>query len=294
MPSFLHESAIDLIRRQPEFVADLLGRLLHVRVPRFTEASKVDTNFSQVVPIEFRADAVVLFTLDSRRVFGVIVEVQLQPDGDKLFSWPVYATVARADKRCPFAVLVMTADLATARWAERPIELGGHNVFRPLVVGPDGVPKVTDADEASRHLHFAMLSALVYGKGDEATAAAIGIAVARAIQRLPEDQRKVYSPMLDAALSPAARKAITMEIGLETFFTDEYKQAKAEGREQGRAEGRAEATVSLLLKLLSHRGLKPTEAQQREIEACTDLATLDRWADLVLSVNSVDELLGAP
>jgi hypothetical protein len=34
-----------------------------------------------------------------------------------------------------------------------------------------------------------------------------------------------------------------------------------------------------------------TDEQQSQILSCTDLATLDRWLDLALSIASVDELL---
>jgi hypothetical protein len=38
MVSLLHEGVIKLVRDRPAFAADLLGQLLDVEVPRFTEA----------------------------------------------------------------------------------------------------------------------------------------------------------------------------------------------------------------------------------------------------------------
>lgn len=157
MPSLLHEGVLELVRKQPTFAAGLLGQLLDVDVPRFTSARLADTVLNKVVPIEFRADAVVVFEAGAP-VFGAVIEAQLQRDDDKLYSWPYYATGARAYHRCPFAVVVVTPDESTALWAGQPIELGGGNQYRPLVVGPNDIPKVTDRDEASRQPELAMLS----------------------------------------------------------------------------------------------------------------------------------------
>jgi hypothetical protein len=43
--------------------------------------------------------------------------------------------------------------------------------------------------------------------------------------------------------------------------------------------------------ILKRRGIAITDEQQRQVIACTDLATLERWLDRALSVASVEELL---
>src|ERR1041384_8438384 len=184
MVSLKHEGVLKLVRDRPEFAADLLGDLLDVRVPPFSKAHCVDVTLNQVAPAEYRADAVVLF---SRRkpVFGAIIEVQLRPKKRKRFTWPLYAVGARARERCPFVVLVVTPSAATAKWAARPIELGGGNQFRPLVVGPDGVPKLTDRARAQRQPQLAVLSVMAHGRDEVTTATAIGVAAVTAVSQLP-------------------------------------------------------------------------------------------------------------
>ena len=135
MVSLLHEGVIQLVRDRPAFAADLLGDVLDVPVPPFTEARLADATLNELVPTEYRADAVVVFT-DGKPVFGAIVEAQLQPDGDKLFTWPLYAVGARERHRCPFVVIVVTPDPATASWAARTIELGGGSVTGRWWWGP--------------------------------------------------------------------------------------------------------------------------------------------------------------
>lgn len=164
MVSLLHEGMIELVRDRPAFVADLLGRLLDVQVPAFTEARLAEATLNKLVPVEYRADAVIVFT-DREPVFGAIIEAQLQRDDDKLYTWPLYAVGARERHRCPFVVIVVTPDPATATWAARTVDIGGGVRFWPLVVGPEGIPKVTDEVQARGEPQLAVLSAMAHGQG---------------------------------------------------------------------------------------------------------------------------------
>ena len=313
MVSLLHEGVLKLVRDRPAFAADLLGELLGVEVPHFTQARVTDVTFNELAPVEYRADTVVLFGR-KKPVFGAIIEAQLEPDRDKRLTWPVYATVARAYHRCPFVVIVVSPDPQTARWAKRAIELGGGNHYLPLVIGPDGIPKVVDRRWARREPQLAVLSVMAHGRGDVATAAAIGSAAARAILPFTKEQRLLYSLLIEASLSEAARKAIEMEPDGGIYFNDAQRrnyergvakgkadgraQGKVEGRAQGKAEGRAqgkaEGEAAALLKILMRRGLRPTAEQRRRIVECTELSMLERWLDRSLSVGSVDELFTVP
>jgi hypothetical protein len=292
MVSLKHEGLAKLVRDRPAFAADLLGGLLAVKVPPFSKAQLVDVTLNQVRPAEYRADAVVLFTR-KKPVFGAIVEVQLRPKKQKRFSWPLYAVGARARERCPFVVLVVTPSAATAKWAARPIELGGGNLYRPLVVGPNGVPKLTDHARARREPQLAVLSVMAHGRKEVTTATAIGVAAVKAVSRLPEEQGLLYSLLIEANLSEAARKAIEMQPGLENYFSEAQRRNYERGRAEGEAKGKAKGKADAVLKILTRRGLTPSADQRRRIVACTDLATLDRWLDRSLSASSVDDLLAS-
>lgn len=151
---------------------------------------------------------------------------------------------------------------------------------------PDGIPKITDRDQARRDPQLAVLSVLAHGQGDVETASAIGAAAAWAILPFPEDKRVVYSLLVEANLSEAARKAIEMQAGLGNFFNEAQRQNYEKGEAKGEAKGQAKA----LLLILANRGLTPTVEQQRQILACSDLATLERWLKHSLTVSSVDQL----
>src|SRR3954469_11085545 len=60
MPSLGHESLILLFRNQPELAAQILREALHLELPAYTEARLASSDLTEVVPTEFRADAVVL------------------------------------------------------------------------------------------------------------------------------------------------------------------------------------------------------------------------------------------
>jgi len=127
----------------------------------------------------------------------------------------------------------------------------------------------------------------------------IGRAAVHAILRLPEDQRLLYSLLIEQALSEAARKALEMEPQIEKFFSEAHRRSydqgkakgEAEGEAKGKAEGEAKGKAEALMMFLKRRGLAMTDDQQRLIVTCTELATVDRWLDRAFTVASVDDLL---
>jgi hypothetical protein len=95
----------------------------------------------------------------------VLVEVQLEVDVAKQWSWPPYQAAAGARYKCDACVLVMALDERVAAWATAPVSLGpGGSVFRAVVLGPSSVPRVASDDEAKRGPELALLSALCHGE----------------------------------------------------------------------------------------------------------------------------------
>jgi hypothetical protein len=41
-------------------------------------------------------------------------------------------------------MIAVTPDPGVARWASQPIDLGDGMMFRPRVIGPEGITQVTD------------------------------------------------------------------------------------------------------------------------------------------------------
>jgi hypothetical protein len=271
----LHEGIIALVRERPELAAELLRELLHVSLPEFTEARLAEASLNDLVPTEYRADAVVLL-VDGKPVFGIILEAQLRVDPDKRFTWPMYAVSARARYRCPFVVLVVTADPDTARWAAQPVELGGDVTWRSLVVGPEGIPVITDPERAVHEPHLAVLSAMAHGRDEDvSTAVAVASAAAAAAADLPEPLRMLCFALIESSLGDAARKSFEMLPQGQRFFSETQRRSFAEGEAKGKSEGRAEGQAQAILRVLERRNV-PVSAEQRErIVACSHLDTLD-------------------
>jgi hypothetical protein len=297
-PSLIHEGVIALVRNKPAFAASLLRDLFNEEIPLFDEARLTEASLNDLVPIEYRADAVVLFDIvynNKKPVFGTIFEVQLDRKDRKGYTWPLYGVAARARYECPFVVTVVTPDPAVARWASEPVECGNGMIFRARVIGPDIIPKVTDHDQAMREPQLAVLSLVAHGGGDVDVALAIARAAVIAVSPLPDEQQVLYSHLIKKTLSEAVRKALAMDHQIEKFFTEadrlSHDQVRAEGKVEGKAEGKAEGKVEALMMLVEQRGLAITEEQRRKILACKDLPTAERWLRRAISAASVDELL---
>jgi hypothetical protein len=208
-------------------------------------------------------------------------------DPDKPFRWPTYAVNARARYRCPFVVLVVTPDAHTARWAAQPVDLGGNMHWQPFVVGPAGIPVITDAAVAKREPHLAVLSAMAHGRDhDVATAVAVAVAAATGADALPEPLRMLCFALIESSLGDAARKSLEMLPQGNRFFSETQRRLLAEGE----AKGEARAIARAILRVLERRGL-PVSAEQRErIVACSDLATLEIWLDRSVTATDTKDL----
>src|SRR5688572_3417626 len=163
MPSLRHESHLLLFRNQPALAADLIRHALHANVPEYREARVASADLTDIQPAEYRADLVIQL-FDDASVFGIVVEVQLSEDERKRFTWPAYVTNLRARLECPVCLLVVAADDAVARWAAQTVEIGGQHAFTPYVLGPSGVPEVTDEAVAHTNPELAVLSAIAHGR----------------------------------------------------------------------------------------------------------------------------------
>jgi hypothetical protein len=277
MVSFRHESVLELVRESPAFAAELAG-LAHARVPGFREARAVDPTLTQAVPVELHADSLVVLAAD-KPVLGVIIESQLQRDERKRYTWPAYATVARARHECPCVVVVVTPSASVAEWASGVVELGCGE-FRALVLGPAQVPKITEREAALESPELTMLSLYAHSDGDEATLAKIvEAAYVVAKQEQDESRQALYWGLIQHALQSAKHEVLKMKLSEMKFPPSGYVQ--------GRAEGRAES----LLRVLKRRGIAVNDEQRRRVETCVDISEMNNWLDRAAVATSIDDVL---
>ncbi|WP_373044827.1 hypothetical protein [Vulgatibacter sp.] len=293
MPALDHEALLQLFRNQPGLVAELLRSAQEQELP-LGEARPTETDLTQVLPTEYRADLVI--ALGGVRL---VVEVQMSRDPKKRWSWPLYVSALRAKERCPVLLVVVTTRPEVASWARKPIELGNlDSHLVPAVLAPEAVPRVVDFEAARANPELAVLSALAHaeeaGGGDVAFAALVAAA------GLDPDRALFYGDLVLRSLGEAARSVLEelMSSGRYEYQSDfarkYYEQGLSaganEGRTEGRAEGRAEASAHAVLTVLTRRGLPPSDEQRARITSCRDLALLDQWLERSLEVTSVDDL----
>jgi hypothetical protein len=284
--SLQHESLLLLFRNRPELAPQLLGEVLGLTLPRWTEARVESAELSQVVPTEYRADLVVLF-LEGKPCFAIVVEVQLSRDEDKRRSWPPYLTNLRSRVGCPTALLVVAPDAAIARWCARPIELGRPGfVLKPLVLGPDSIPIVVDEAVAREAPELAVLSAMAHGH--EEVGATIASTVLAAVKRLEGERVRLYVDLVLGSLSHAARGALEalMMSGKYEYQSEFARKYVA----QGRAEGLQEAERTAVFEVLDARGLAVEEPARQRILACVDPAQLKRLLRKAATARTTEEL----
>lgn len=137
MPSFLHESIVALFRNRPSLAPEVLEDSFAVTLPEYTEIRIEDSNLSEIIPTEYRADLVVLLDNDEP-VLAIVVEVQFSRDSKKRMSWPVYLTALRARMNCPSCLLVVCTDESIADWYFRTHRNRATGIyFEALHFGPN-------------------------------------------------------------------------------------------------------------------------------------------------------------
>ena len=201
----MHELLLLLFRNRSQLAAELL-RKLEVHVPDFNEVRIESSDLGDIQPTEYRADLVLFLMRAAQKVLGIIVEVQLQWDEDKKYTWPAYVANLRARHRCPVCLLVVTVDDSVARWAAKLIELGGGSRIVPWVVGPSNTPVVTDLAQAEADLELAVLSAKEHGQNaDIQLAARVASVAILASAGIDAERFRMYLDLILSSLSEDAR-----------------------------------------------------------------------------------------
>jgi hypothetical protein len=295
-PSSLHEVLVDLFRSQPLLALELLSEPFQFQIPAHDHVEYSSSALNKVIPVEFRADAVVVLrNKQNDPVLGVVIEVQLHPKKVKQWTWPFYLTSLRARLKCAVVLLVVSPIAAVAKWCAKPIHLGHPGwTLKPLVLGPDRVPVVTDPDLARQHPELAMLSAIAHS--DHPQRDQIFKSLLTALDSDDHDRATRYTDLVLTALPAAARAHLEdlMTTGTYEYKSDfarrYYTQGQTEGRAEGITEGRAEGEVRALLAILDARGIPVPDDTRTRITACTDLGQLETWIRRAVTATTIQNL----
>jgi hypothetical protein len=276
MPSQTHAVLVDLFRSAPSLALDLLsaaGIAVSATAPRVHEST------FPVESSDYHVDlAVVCEDEASSPTLVILVEVQLDVDADKPFSWPLYLAAARARFRCDACVLVVAMSERVAAWAGTPVPLGpGGQVFRALVLGPSAVPHA----KAPSTPELAVLSALAHGATEPDT---LCLAVASIEAMTKPDRRAAYFDLLRYHLGTALERALeanmaTSERKYLSDFANNYYD-----------KGRVEASRTMLVTVLTARGIPLGGDDRARIDTCADLAALEAWVARAVGATTVAEV----
>ena len=288
MPSTRHEGVVLLFRNRPELVGQLLREQLGLKLAVYGTATVVAADLTAVTPTERRADLVVMLEGPEGKL-AVVVEVQLDRDDRKHWSWPAYLAELRAREKCAVLLLVVTPEAAVAEWAARRVELGPGSVMTPWVLGPKEIPATLELTAAQQSPELAVLSVVAHGAA--ANAVELATVALQSVGGLDDDRARTYLDLVLAALSEAARRALEdlMQNGYE-YQSDFAKKYVAQGRAEGEAAGEAKGEARAVLAVLRSREVVVDAAAEKRITACADLAELDRWIARAAKVARVEEL----
>jgi hypothetical protein len=103
-----------------------------------------------------------------------------------------------------------------------------------------------------------------------------------------EELLRRFGPVDDPVIE--GRRQRILDFLLETS-PQKKQQLRQEGQQEGRQEGQLTATRASLRVVLTNRQLTPSQDDDARIDACTDLATLERWLGRAITATSVSDVL---
>jgi hypothetical protein len=297
MPSLEHEAPLEVIRQQPDVVADLLRRVL----PQFPLPARVtgalgSADMSQVAPAQYFADMVVVLSdqQTNKPVLAVVIEPQGRDRKTKKVSWPVYLTTAIKANKVPRAILVVICwDPREAARCRRVISTGhpGFDLY-PIVVDPRTFPSWEDAGPYLTILAGAA-KAIDLGTPSGRDAILAAIEQTGASHADTAALTTIILGVADAAARRELEALMASPKFRSTFVDGLLQQGEEKGLEKGREEGAVNSKIEDLIKVIKARGLELTKAQLNLVTSCADLSQLATWFDHALDAKTTDEIFGA-
>ena len=290
MPAIPHEGSLDLVRQHPEIAVELVQGTPGIKLPGEVTVALAPTDMSEVVPVQYLADMVVLISNAATRkpVLAVIIEPQLCDSETKRYSWPGYVTTARRVAKCPAAVLVVICpDPAEAAKCRKLIRTG-HPGFdlAPIVIDSGGPP----GRDGAGGPFLTVFAASMGGIDMESEPGARQVLDAIASAEVSDADRLRMTTIMLRLASDAARQILEAMMKTseyeKTFVERIHEQGISVGEARGKAEGKAEA----VLRLLDARDLAPSQEQRQRVTSCTDPAQLGLWFDRAITAGTVTEV----
>lgn len=291
MPSPRHDSLNSLFRQRPELALEILHDLCGLDIPPDALARVESNDFNTRPSDDFTPDTVITAGPPQSPAFGVIVEIQYEKNERKRHQLVRYAMQLSLLLNRPAHVLVIAPNEAVAAFYATPVQtlLPGCS-FRPRVLGPSGIPVITDAAEAAANIELALLSVMAHGESDERVVAAF----MEALKAVPREKGNTYNEHCWNVSSAAIR--LSMEKIMKTdewpVFSPFAREHFTKGKEEGHAEGQVEALAGSVLMMLETQGVAVDAKARERILSCTDADLLRTWLKRTASAEGIEDVLG--
>ncbi|WP_327584329.1 hypothetical protein OHA25_52450 [Nonomuraea sp. NBC_00507] len=285
-----------MFTERPQLAVEILRDLLGVQLPATPLIRVEDSTFNTRRSDDIEAD--LLFVLGSPQdpAHAIIVEIQ-QDKSKEPRQLARYAAALWLMLGCDVTVLVICPDRGVADHYAQPIDSGltGYRL-QARVLGPDGIPVITDPQEAADHLALSAMSVMVHGRDRKVVEA-----FATALNDTRDDHAPKYYEYAYSMAGPDIRRLMEEIIMTSTdwpvyspFAREHFGRGLKEGEAKGKAEGKAEEAAKMVLLVLTARGLDVPDDARARITACTDLIQLEIWATCAATARTIQDLFTEP
>ncbi|MEV4114392.1 hypothetical protein [Nonomuraea sp. NPDC049695] len=304
MPSPRHDALLRLIRDHLDLPIRLLREVGGITLPTGAPLWVGPGDLRDRISREMHADTVVFAGPPQDRWFSTIVEVETEMSEQKLRQTVEAAEMLRLETRKPVYVIFITPDPCAARF-NQSVEI--HSgcltiIMRPVIVGPDRIPVLTDPEQMAADLLTAALSVMAHGHLPK-----VAEAFVKLLDGLPDDDAaSLFGYTIDMA-PPQARQlleeTVTIYIpehspwaqnlyrkGEEAGREEGWEKGWKEGQKEGDARGRAMEKAASVFTVLRFRGIAIPPDRHTQIATCTDLDLLEVWLRRALEATHIDDL----
>ncbi|MEV1239323.1 hypothetical protein [Nonomuraea sp. NPDC049750] len=297
MPSPRHDTLIKLFADRPQLAVEILRDFLGADLPATPLIRREASTFNTRPSDDIEADLVLVLGPPQSPVHAIIVEIQQDKSKDPR-QLARYAAALWLMLGCDVSVLVICPDRKVAEHYAQPIESGLTGFrLRPWVLGPDGIPAITDPQEAAAHLDLAAMSVMVHGRDRKVIEAFTAALPDVTDEHAPDYYEYAYdmsTPEIRHLMEEIMKSASTRWPVYSPFAREHFGRGKAEGKVEGKAEGRtegkAEEAARSVLLVLATRDFHVPDDIRTQITTCTDLAQLETWLTRAVTAQALQDL----
>ncbi|MGI5282660.1 hypothetical protein ACQEVF_04950 [Nonomuraea polychroma] len=295
MPSPRHDALIKMFTFRPQLAVEILRDLMGVQLPATPLIRVEDSTFNTRRSDDIEADLLLVLGSPQAPAHAIIVEIQ-QDKSKEPRQLARYAAALWLMLGCDVTVLVICPDRAVADYYAQPIESGltGYRL-QARVLGPDGIPAITDPQQAADQLALSAMSVMVHGRDRKVVEA-----FATALNDTRDGHAPKYYEYAYSMAGPDIRRLME-EIMTSTdwpvyspFAREHFGRGLEEGRAEGKEAGKAEEAARMVLLVLTARGLDVPDDARARITACTDLVQLEIWATRAAVAHTIHDLFTEP